>query len=477
MINFLLRYPFCFPAFGGILLGLLFPFAAISLLLWHQNLSFNWHNIAGLHSNNLILFIIWTAPLVLGFFGFVIGRTGLLLRQKMDHLKHQTTELNTILETAASAIITIDTQGNITTLNKAAEHIFGYAPDELLGKNVNCLMPSAIAAAHDGYLQRYLETQQGTIIGKRREVQALRKDGTLFPALLRVNPMKIDNMIFFSGVIDDISDTKILEEQLLRAQKLEAIGQLASGVAHEINTPIQYIGDNLSALKQNLDDILAYHQATSQLLPDECAAQFSQLAEQYDLDFILQDSPKAIQQSLEGVYRVAEIVKAMKAFSHIGSEKSKQAINVHEALSSALTLCRNNCKYIADIETEFSAEIATLECYANQLNQVFVNLIINAAHAIEEKQQGKGLIRISTRNIDHLLEIQIQDNGTGIPEHIRDKVFNLFFTTKPVGKGTGQGLGLAHSIIVEKHQGKLFFESEVGIGTTFYIQLPLKPSL
>ncbi|QPK65288.1 PAS domain S-box protein [Methylomonas sp. LL1] len=474
MINLIQRNPYCFPTLVAALIGLLFPLCAIGLLVWHQNLSLGWHDISSLHRNNYALLIIWSAPLVLGVFGFLVGKFNGLLNQKMDSLKHQTTQLNTILDTAPSAIITIDQHGIVTSFNKAAEKIFGYSQVEIIGKNVSCLMPDTIAPQHDGYIQRYLQTGQATIIGKRREVEARRKNGQFFPALLRVKPMRIDNETFFSGVIDDISDTKALQTQLVQAQKLEAIGQLAAGVAHEINTPIQYIGDNLSALKQNFSDLLAYHQALNALADDTLKPRLAELDQQYDIDYILEDSPNAIRQSLEGIDRVAEIVKAMKTFSHIDQGQNKQIINLHEALKGALTISRNSYKYLANVETDFADDVGGIECYASQLNQVFLNLIINAAHAIEEKQAGTGLIRIVTRNLGDSVEILIQDNGAGIPEPIREKVFNLFFTTKPVGKGTGQGLSLAHSIIVETHRGKLFFESEAGHGTTFHIQLPIK---
>lgn len=476
MINTLQRHPLRSPFLLAALAGLLFPMLAIALLLWRENLGVTWPNLAAIHRNNFALYIIWSAPIVLGIFGYILGKTSQLLKRKMDKLKRQSTELNTILDTAASAIITIDTSGIITNTNKAAEQIFGYGRDELIGNNVNCLMPDAIAAEHNAYLQRYLDTRQASILGKRREVEARRKDGKIFPALLRVNPMYMDNTIYFSGVIDDISDTKALHNQLIQAQKLEAIGQLASGVAHEINTPIQYIGDNLSALNQYIADLLAYQQGINQLIPDDLKPQLEKLAEDHDLAFILEDSPNAIRQSLEGVERVAEIVKAMKAFSHMETAQGRQAINLHEALNSALTICRNGYKHIAKVETDYADDIGVIECYANQLNQVFLNLIVNAAHAIEESQKEHGLIRIATRKRGDQVEIQIQDNGAGIPKPIQDKVFNLFFTTKPVGKGTGQGLSLAHSIIVEKHRGQLFFESEAGVGTTFHILLPLNPS-
>ncbi len=474
MINVLLRYPFCLPTLIAAGFGLLFPIGSILFMLWHDNQALTWENIAALHRAHYVLLIVWTAPLVLSFFGGFVGKANWQLKQQMVSLKQRTAQLNSILNTAASAIITIDKTGTVLNFNQAAEQIFGYSADEIIGKNVRCLMPDVIATQHDGYLKRYLDTKIPTIIGKRREVEALRKNGEVFPTLLRVNPMDIDGELFFSGVIDDITETKALQAQLGQAQKLEAIGQLASGVAHEINTPIQYIGDNLSALCDNFADIIAYQKALNDLAGDTLKPQLQALAEQYDLPFILEDSPKAIKQAQEGVERVAEIVKAMKTFSHVEQGQNKQAINLHEALKSALTISRNSYKYIAEIETDFSADVGNIECYFSELNQVFLNLIINAAHAIEEKRAGMGLIRIVTRKLDDDVEILIQDNGIGIPEDIQEKVFNLFFTTKPIGKGTGQGLSLSHSIVVEKHRGKLYFESRVGVGTTFHIQLPVK---
>lgn len=474
MINFLLRYPFCFPTFIAAFFGLLFPVSTVLFMLWLGDQAVNWDNVKSLHSVHQDLYIVWSAPLVLGFFGSYVGKTSWLLKQKMDSLENRTTQLNTILDTAASAIITIDKHGAILSFNQAAERIFGYTLSEIIDKNVSSLMPASVGVQHDGFLRRYVDSKQPTILGKRRELEAQRKSGEIFPILLQVTPMEIDGELFFSGVIDDISETKSLQAQLGQAQKLEAIGQLASGVAHEINTPIQYIGDNLSALSNNFADIIAYQSALYESADDSLKTQLDTLVDRYDLEFILEDSPKAIQQALEGVERVAEIVKAMKTFSHVETSQQKQTIDLHEALNSALTISRNSYKYIANIETDYAEDVGTIDCYANELNQVFLNLIINAAHAIEEKHTGSmGKIRITTRKLDDKVEVLIEDNGAGIPAEIQEKVFNLFFTTKPIGKGTGQGLSLAHNIVVEKHQGKLFFESTPNIGTAFHIQLPI----
>lgn len=420
-----------------------------------------------------------SAPIVLVFMMLFMLKISRLLKQKMDDLADRTHQLNTILNTIPSGVITINPSGHVVSFNHAAERMFGYSGTEIIQQNIKLLMPDAIADLHDGYLQKYAQTGQSHILGQRRELEGKHKDGRLFPILLRVNPMEVHGEQFFSGVIDDISETRHLQEQLGQSQKLEAIGQLASGVAHEINTPIQYIGDNLSSLQENLKDIIAFQQQLMTLGDEKLQAEIAELVDQFDLAYILEDSPTAIQQSQEGVEKVAEIVKAMKMFSHLESGAETTALDLRVALQSALTITRNTYKYIAEVETDYASDISSVEAYASELNQVFLNLIINASHAIEEKQQGQGqgLIRIVTRKLtDEYVEILIADNGMGIPAEIQEKVFNLFFTTKPVGKGTGQGLSLAHNIVVEKHHGKLFFESKVGKGTTFHIQLPIKLS-
>ena len=393
------------------------------------------------------------------------------MSDELGRVRHDTEKA--IMNSFSSAIVTIDQAGVITSFNEGAKQIFGYSDGEILGKNVSCLMPPAVAEQHNHHLQRYLEAKNSDYLAKRREVEGQRKNGDIFPALLTVTAIDVDGALQFFEVIDDVAESKSMQAQLAQAQKLEAIGQLAAGVAHEINTPIQYIGDNLSAVQGYIADIIAYQQSLSALADQNLKLQLDDLAKQYDLPFILEDSPKALQQAYEGVGRVTEIVKAMKSFSHVEASHSKQTIDLHEALNNTLIISRNSYKYIAEIETDYASDVSFIECYPSELNQVFLNLIVNAAHAIEEKQVGMGKIRIVTRKLDEVVEILISDNGAGIPEQIREKVFNLFFTTKMVGKGTGQGLSLSHSIIVEKHQGKLFFESSPGIGTTFHIQLPV----
>jgi len=276
-----------------------------------------------------------------------------------------------------------------------------------------------------------------------------------------------------------------MEVELRLAQKLEAVGALAAGIAHEINTPIQFIGDNTRFLQDAFRDGMQLLHKYDQIcrvartgpvkaaLLDDVQA----LQKQVDWDYLQAEIPKALEQMLEGVSRVATIVRAMKEFSHVDRSAQKVAADLNKALESTLVVARNELKYVADVETALG-ELPQVLCHLGDLNQVFLNLLINAAHAIGDVVKGtqhKGRILIRTRCDAEFVEIAIHDTGTGIPKEIRDKIFDPFFTTKEVGKGSGQGLALAHAIVVEKHGGTLTFETEVGKGTTFYVRLPVGP--
>jgi PAS domain S-box-containing protein len=286
------------------------------------------------------------------------------------------------------------------------------------------------------------------------------------------------------AVVQDVSEKKRLEIELRQAQRLESVGQLAAGIAHEINTPIQYVGDNLRFIKDAFDGrqkVLAKYTELRRQAEngDVTAAVLQELAdaiEQADFDYLTEEIPKAVAQSVDGVERVATIVRAMKEFAHPGN-KEKAAADINRALQNALIVARNELKYVADVETDFG-EIPPVVCHLADINQVLLNLLVNAAHAIEQLTKGTGklgTIRVRSRQIEDRLEIAISDTGCGIPKEIQAKVFDPFFTTKEVGRGTGQGLAIARSIIVEKHGGTLTFEPNGGQGTTFKISLPLEP--
>jgi len=277
------------------------------------------------------------------------------------------------------------------------------------------------------------------------------------------------------------------QAKLLQAQKLEAIGQLAAGIAHEINTPAQYVSDNTAFARRAVDSLIAALQAAMPVVQaarhSDVPAELVQTAEvaqaKAKTAYLFKQLPRALDQAREGLERIATIVQAMKEFSHpSGAEKCP--VNLREAIETTIAVARNEWKYVADVEVQMPADLPPVPVLRNEFNQVILNLIVNAAHAIGDVTaggaEGKGKIRVSGRVVGPDVEIRISDTGGGIPEAVRGKVFEPFFTTKAVGKGTGQGLAIAYSVVVDKHQGSIAFESEVGRGTSFIIALPLAPT-
>ncbi len=291
----------------------------------------------------------------------------------------------------------------------------------------------------------------------------------------------------FQAVLFDItaakqaeSARKRLELDLRLAQKLEAVGQLAAGIAHEINTPVQFIGDSIRFLKEANEELMAltsvYHDLLHSTEPiDQAERQRLALVaeEESDLDYLATRVPAAFERAMDGVERVALIVRAMRQFAHPSTERSP--IDINEGIRTTLIVSKNEYKYVADIELDLG-ELPLVMANAGDLNQVFLNLIVNAAHAIETAGQGpdeRGKITLRTRADEPGVLITVSDNGCGIPAEIADRIFDPFFTTKPVGRGTGQGLAIAHTIIVERHQGTIHLEPTPGGGATFRIRLPL----
>ena len=286
-------------------------------------------------------------------------------------------------------------------------------------------------------------------------------------------------------LLEDITEKQAAERELRQAQKLEAIGQLAAGIAHEINTPVQYVGDNIRFFGDVTVDMLQFWEQINPLLTAAKAgkplagdiAALEDWLQQVDLAFTLADMPSAIKQSLDGIEHIGAIVRAMREFSHPGTEE-KTAMDINRALNNTLMVSRNEWKYVAEAVTDLDPDLPLLSCLPGEINQVFLNIIVNAAHAISElstdgQLEPKGQIRVSTRVTNGSIEIRIADTGAGIPEAIQHRIFDPFFTTKKIGKGTGQGLAIARAAIVDKHRGTLDFATQPGQGTTFIIRLPL----
>jgi len=279
-------------------------------------------------------------------------------------------------------------------------------------------------------------------------------------------------------------ELRLAQAKLLLAQKLEAIGQLATGIAHEVNTPTQYVTDNVSFLQRAFDKLLKLIDAQGQLVEGVRSGDITpQALEAVDaarklakLDYLTRQVPRAIEQSLEGLGQISSVVKAMKEFSH-PSGAEKQPFDIHDVIESSSIVARNEWKYVAELQLDFDWSLPPVLLLRNEFSQVMLNLIVNAAHAVAASlppaSANKGKIVISTKAVGAHVEVRVADNGVGIPEAVRARVFEPFFTTKEVGKGTGQGLAIAYSVVVDKHGGSISFETEVGRGTTFIIRLPL----
>jgi PAS domain S-box-containing protein len=403
-------------------------------------------------------------------------------RQKAEErLRQAHAEIEQLFASITSILIGLSPTGEIWHWNEEAEKVLGIAAAEALRQNLRELPVHWDKAKISGAIEDCRKQSQPVKVENVRFQRRDGKDGFLG---ISISPIKEKGNI--SGLIllgSDVTERLILEMQLAQSQKLESIGQLAAGIAHEINTPIQYVGDNTRFLKdafKDLSDLLEQYQgllkagkagAVDSALWD----QVENVCREIDLEYLVTEIPAAINQSLDGVDRVAKIVGAMKEFSHPGTVE-KQAVDLNKAIESTVTVARNEWKYVADVVLDLDPFLPLVPCRPDELNQVFLNIIINAAHAIAEKQgrepSEKGTITVKTRKNGSGVEIFISDTGGGIPEGIRSRIFDPFFTTKEVGKGTGQGLAISHSVIVEKHGGTINFETALGQGTTFIIHLP-----
>jgi PAS domain S-box-containing protein len=388
----------------------------------------------------------------------------------------------------------------IVFVNVALARDYGYEAAELIGYPFFALF----ASAEDG-TEKIEHIRQELSAGReaRAEFQAVRRDGSTFTAGTVFAPVKNERGLIthfgcsardITTIIEEQRDKRALQDQLytemrereriaieLRlAQKLESVGRLAAGIAHEINTPIQYVGDSAHFLKSAVADLQqlseVYRGAVEALFrgesPELVRANLTQIDTLVDKQFIDVEIPLAFVRTLEGVERVTRIVRALKEFAHPDAQEQSPA-DINHAIETTLLVARNEYKYHACVETELG-ELPAVVCNVNELNQVFLNLIVNAAHAIESagRDASSGLIKIRTSAGAESVQIVIEDNGCGIPEENLEHIFDPFFTTKEIGKGTGQGLAIARSIIVEKHAGTISVDSQVGKGTNMTLRLP-----
>jgi PAS domain S-box-containing protein len=394
-----------------------------------------------------------------------------------------------IIESLQDLFVRTTPDGTILEVNSAVARLLGFEKEEVIGR---CATDWYVDPKEREALVRML-LESGSV--SDFEVRIRKRDGTHlnFSVNSRLVGDKQGGNTFIESILRDITFRKQAEErmqlqlqqltelngrlqeaqaQLIQSEKMASIGQLAAGVAHEINNPIGYVNSNLRTLDgyiKNLFDVIrAYEQAEQSIADDEVRRRLAQFKNELDLDYLKEDVLTLMGESREGLERVKKIVQDLKEFSHAGDGDEWQWVDIHKGLESTLNIVWSELKYKADVVKNYS-DLPNVQCLSSQINQVFMNILVNASHAIEKR----GTIIVSTSADEAEIQVKISDNGKGIaPEHL-GRVFEPFFTTKPVGKGTGLGLSLSYAI-VKKHHGRIEVESTPGAGTTFTITLPIR---
>lgn len=395
--------------------------------------------------------------------------------QLFTEVRQGKTLLDGILSTAPDAVIVIDTAGTVVKANRSAEIALGVGLDGLLGKSIEDFMPRDVAAQHGGYVSNALHHRQPGPLQTARPVQCQRSDGSRFEAELSVSKVDVAGKVLFTGVLRDVTERAELQAQLHRAEKMESIGRLASGIGHEINTPMQFIGSSVSFISRKYGEWMALHSAAEQLVrsgPEGRDELINRLRSNLLPEETRQDIDDALSDCKLGIDRVAEIVGAMKDFAHPGGDDG-EPFDINQCLRNAAVITNNVTKKHAAVRLDVDPECPLVEGSASAMNQTLVNLIVNAAHAIAEieAERGRGSISVTSRLDGDRVVVCVTDDGCGMPEDVAAKAFEPFFTTKEVGEGTGQGLAIAYKAVVDKCGGTIRVESEPGVGSAFTIEL------
>lgn len=405
------------------------------------------------------------------------------LKLTASSLESQRLQLNTILDNTLAGICLAQSDYSAVRTNSAALAMFGLRDQVFKVSDLFSDWPSAEAQIAD------LVQGDGGPAQILAEAVGIRTDGSEFPiefGLAKMDHLGWDRAVW---IFNDITVRKqaelkraALERELGQTHKMEALGTLASGVAHEINTPIQYVSDNMRFLADTIGDLAGLIEKYQAVLTEVGSAGVAreaidaarELEDEIDLSFLLEEAPQAVDQSLQGAKQVATIVNAIKEFSHPG-EDQKVLVDLNKLIETTLTVTRNQWKYVAEVETTLAENLPELPCMPSEISQVVLNLIVNAADAIGSGDgTGRGQIQISTKRSNEEVEIKVQDNGPGIPPEVLERIFDPFFTTKDVGKGTGQGLAIAYAIIQQKHAGTIRCTSQPGQGACFSVRLPIE---
>jgi two-component system NtrC family sensor kinase len=387
-----------------------------------------------------------------------------------EALAHERNVLRTMIDLIPAFIYAKDAQSRFTAANKLVANRMGAEPEELIGKTDFDFFPREMAEKFFSDEQALIKSGKPLVDCEEIAYDKTRgMDRVIVTSKIPLRDAE-GNLTGIVGTGFDITERKAAEERMASSDRLESIGRLAAGVAHEINTPIQYLSDSVSFIRDGVKELLEYIDSIHSTMPQPPARD-------ENLEDLRKEMPPALKLVAEGLGRIAEIVRSMKDFAH-ADQKEMCKVDLNRAIASTLVIARSEYKPVAEVETDFGA-IPLVMCHAGQINQVVLNIVLNAAHAIADKVQRTGAIgkiSVSTKVEGGHVVIAISDTGNGIPDAVRARVFDPFFTTKEVGRGTGQGLSIAHNVIVKGHGGELDFTTEAGKGTTFFVRLPFTDS-
>jgi two-component system, NtrC family, sensor kinase len=402
-----------------------------------------------------------------------------LLRAE-ERRKRAEARVTAIVQAVPTGIVSIDAEATIHDWNPAASRIFGWPQATALGRHFwQLVTPEADRAA-------CTDAEGKAVLGKTFELVARHQSGRLFPVALSLAALPLADRPLTAVMIEDRTEARRLEVDLRQAQRLEAVGQLAAGLAHEINTPCQYIGTSAAAVTASLSDVGQLLGRYSELLraadsgaiDDELVAAVARAEQETDLEFVLTQTPRQLAAIEEGAQRIAGIVQALGDFTRAQWAQEAASLDVNRSLQSILTVLDHEVKAVAELVVD-AQPLPPIFARGGEVNQALFNIVRNAIEAIARRHSaggaGKGSLVVRTRAEPDAVVVAIADSGDGIPEAIRGRIFDPFFTTKEVGRGTGQGLSVAWTAIVERHGGTLSFETDPARGTTFHVRLPLKP--
>ncbi len=414
---------------------------------------------------------------------FLIFGTGRNL-SKREIYKKELIQLRLAVQELAEGVVLTDRNNIIQFVNPAFSKITGYNFDEAVGQSPRILKSGETKPELYKELWKTLKSGKswkGVFINKHKSGKVYQEEDVI--SSIKNHKNEITGYI---AIKKDISERKKMEEKTLHSNKLEAIGTLAAGIAHEINTPLQFISDNFSFLESSSQKVFSFIQEIAKTINKETVSedikkQFKQLKEEYQTDFLLTEKEYALKDISSGLERIKKIISAMRTFSHTNRTNEKSWNDLNKAIDSTITITTNRWKYDCDLDFFPDENLKPVFCQIDSINQVILNLIVNGADAIHELRSmlessdfpaEKGKITIKTYPQDNFAVIEVSDTGTGIPQHIVDKIFDPFFTTKEVGKGTGQGLSISRQIVVDEHNGDIEVQTKPGKGTTFIIKLP-----